>query len=79
MGKLNQKKKKLEGDKSTPSGTFKLGDLYLRKDRVKIDKTKLKKIFIKKNMGWCDDPKSTKYNKLIKIHKKVNFSYEKDV
>ena len=27
-------------------------------------------------MGWCDDPKSTKYNKLIKIHKKVNFSYE---
>ena len=61
----NQKKKKLSGDKSTPSGTFKLGDLYLRKDRVKIDKTKLKKINIKKNMG-CDDPKSTKYNKLIK-------------
>ena len=39
----NQKKKKIEGDKSTPSGIFRLGDLYLRKDRVKINKTKLKK------------------------------------
>ena len=77
IGKAGIKKKKLEGDKSTPSGTFKLGDLYLRKDRVIIGKTKLKKIFIKKNMGWCNDTKSPKYNKLIKIHKKVDFSYEK--
>jgi L,D-peptidoglycan transpeptidase YkuD (ErfK/YbiS/YcfS/YnhG family) len=35
-------------------------------------KTKLKKIMIKKNMGWCDDPKSQKYNSLIKISKKFN-------
>ena len=41
-------KKKLEGDKSTPSGIFRLGDLYLRKDRIRINKTKLKKINIKK-------------------------------
>ena len=29
-------------------------------------------------MGWCDDPKSKKkYNRLIKIKNKINFSYEK--
>ena len=28
-------------------------------------------------MGWCDDPKSKKYNKVMKINKKINYSYEK--
>ncbi len=28
-------------------------------------------------MGWCDDPKSQFYNKLINIRKKSKFSYEK--
>ena len=77
VGEAGIKKKKVEGDKSTPSGIFRLGNLYLRKDRIKINKTKLKQINIKKNMGWCDDPKSKKYNKLVKINKKINYSYEK--
>jgi len=77
IGKAGIKKNKAEGDKSTPKGTFKLGDLYLRKDRVgKID-TKINKIFIKKNMGWCDDPNSNFYNKLFRIKKNIKFSYEK--
>ncbi len=29
-------------------------------------RSKIKKIPIKKNMGWCDDPLSKDYNKLIK-------------
>ena len=33
------------------------------------------KIIIKKNTGWCDDPKSQKYNKLINLP--FNYSYEK--
>ena len=33
--------------------------------------TKMNTISIKKNMGWCDDIKSKKYNKLIKINKKI--------
>ena len=37
-----------------------------RKDRVGKINSKLKKIIIKKNMGWCDDTKSKYYNKLIK-------------
>ena len=27
----------------------------------------MKKRVIKKNMGWCDDPKSRQYNKLVKL------------
>ena len=69
-------KKKVEGDKKTPIGTFSLGNLYYRKDRNIKPLTKLKCIPIKNNMGWCDDiyyPK--KYNKLIKTS--VRIKHEK--
>ena len=72
IGKKGSTKNKKEGDKKTPIGTFKIENLYFRKDRLKKPLTSLKCIEIKKNMGWCDDihfPK--KYNKLIKIEKKV--------
>ena len=72
VGKYGFTKNKVEGDKKTPIGVFKLGNLYFRKDKFSKLDTKLKKIPIKKNMGWCDDisfPK--KYNKLIKIEKKI--------
>ena len=65
---------KIEGDKKTPRGIYTLGPVYFRKDRLNPI-TKLKKIRINKNMGWCDDPKSKYYNKLIKINNKI--SYEK--
>ena len=38
-----------------------------RKDRISNLKSPLKKKEIKKNMGWCDDPSSKFYNKLIKF------------
>ena len=50
----------------TPKGLFKIKYILYRKDRVKIS-TILKKKVLKKNMGWCDDPRSTHYNKLIKL------------
>ena len=56
---------KKEGDLATPKGVFKLGLLYYRKDRNKSLKSKLKKRVIKKNMGWCNDIKSKKYNQEI--------------
>ena len=34
---------------------------------MKNIKSKIKKIIIRKNMGWCDDPKSKNYNKLVKL------------
>jgi len=67
LGKAGVKKKLKEGDNITPKGTFKLLKVFYRQDKIKKIKTKLKKIIIKKNFGWCDDPKSVFYNKLIKF------------
>ena len=66
IGKKGIGYKKKEGDFVTPRGEFKIKYILYRKDRVKFT-TKLKKKVIKKSMGWCDDPKSKYYNKLIKL------------
>ena len=60
IGKRGITKYKKEGDKSTPRGQFKITGLFYRKDRVNI-KSSIKKIPIKRNMGWCDDSKSKMY------------------
>ena len=75
VGKNGITKFKKEGDYKTPRGVFKIENLYYRKDKIKKPVTKLKCIEIKKNMGWCNDPRSQKYNKLIRINKKI--SHEK--
>jgi len=75
IGKNGFTSNKREGDNKTPKGTYSIGNLYYRKDRNLNLETSLKKIPIKKNMAWCDDVNSKKYNKRIKINKKV--SYEK--
>ena len=72
IGKNGSTRNKKEGDKKTPKGIFEIENLYFRKDRKKKPKTLLKCVEIKNDMGWCDDihfPK--KYNKLIKITKKL--------
>ena len=81
IGKKGLTKKKIEGDKKTPIGTFSLGDLYYRPDRNLKPLTKLKCIKIKKTMGWCDDIKNKKkYNKLVNISQKIRHEklYRKD-
>ena len=65
VGKRGISIKKKEGDFITPKGTFKIREIFYRKDRVQNLITRIKKTVIRKNMGWCDDPKSKKYNKLI--------------
>ena len=67
VGKKGVGIKKKEGDLITPIGLFKVKYVLYRKDRVKNIQTKLKRIVIKKNMGWCNDPESKDYNKLVKI------------
>ena len=66
IGKKGIGYKKKEGDFITPIGQFKIKYILYRKDKVKVT-TKLKKKIIKENMGWCDDPQSSRYNKLIKL------------
>jgi L,D-peptidoglycan transpeptidase YkuD (ErfK/YbiS/YcfS/YnhG family) len=75
LGAMGIGKKIKEGDLITPAGTFTLIKLLYRSDRIENIKTVLKKKKIKKNMGWCNDPSSKNYNKLIKLPSK--FSYEK--
>ena len=67
IGKRGINIKKKEGDLVTPRGTFKIKQILYRKDRVNNLKTKLNKIIITKEMGWCDDSKSRSYNQLVKI------------
>ena len=72
IGKKGSTKKKEEGDKKTPKGTYEIEHLYFRRDRKKKPSTILKCIQIKKDMGWCDDINiPEKYNKRIKIKKKI--------
>ena len=66
IGKRGIGIKKKEGDLVTPKGKYKIKFILYRKDRVKIQ-TKIKKIIITRKMGWCDDPNSKKYNKLLKL------------
>ena len=67
IGKSGITTSKREGDSSTPKGIFELGAAYYRNDRISLPKCKIKKKIIKKNMGWCDDIKSKKYNKEIRL------------
>ena len=80
LGKAGIKKKEKEGDNITPRGIFKIICIYYRSDRIKKITTPLKKIKIKKTMGWCDDPRSSFYNKEIKLPNKFNYErfYRKD-
>ena len=71
IGKNGVSNHKIEGDKKTPKGLFSLGNVYFRKDRNIKPKTKLKCIPINKNMGWCNDIRSAKYNNLIKTNKQI--------
>ena len=75
IGKNGKTSKKIEGDNKTPKGLYKLGPLYYRKNRLPKLSTKLKKIEIMKNFGWCDDVKSKFYNKPIKTN--INVRHEK--
>ena len=70
-GKNGIKFKNKEGDKITPKGIFSIGKLYYRADRVKKPSIKIPTKIIKKNMGWCNDPKHKYYNKEIVINEGI--------
>jgi L,D-peptidoglycan transpeptidase YkuD (ErfK/YbiS/YcfS/YnhG family) len=72
LGKAGIKKKIKEGDNITPKGTYKILKIYYRKDKIKKIKSSIKKIEIKKDMGWCDDIESRYYNKQIKLPSKLS-------
>jgi L,D-peptidoglycan transpeptidase YkuD (ErfK/YbiS/YcfS/YnhG family) len=75
LGKAGIGKKKIEGDNITPKGKYKIIKVFYRADRIEKLKTNYKLIKINKNIGWCDDPKSENYNKVIYLPSK--FGHEK--
>ena len=75
VGKSGIRNNKKEGDLSTPKGVYKINALYYRKDKIKKINCKIKKKIITKNMGWCDDIKSSKYNQEITFP--FNYNAEK--
>ncbi len=58
---------KVEGDGATPVGTYPLRHLYFRNDRMVLPKVRLPARPIGEHDGWCDDPRSPAYNKLVRI------------
>ena len=75
IGKRGIGIKKKEGDLITPKGQYKIKFILYRKDRIKKIKTRIRTKIIKKSMGWCDDPRSNEYNKLIRLPS--NYRFEK--
>ena len=82
-GGLKTARKKIEGDKTTPIGKWRLEAIFYRPDKILRPKLKKKNILkinkITRNCGWCDDIKSNKYNSYIKINnfQSLNLNYEK--
>jgi len=75
IGKNGIKRKKIEGDLSTPKGIFKFKEIFYRPDRVSLKTFNIKSRKITKSMGWCDDVKSKYYNKLVTT--KIKYKHEK--
>ena len=77
MKKIGRKRK--EGDLITPIGKYKIEYILYRKD--KLEKFRLEsKNYNKKDMGWCNDPSSKSYNRLIKYLQSIalkNFTKRK--
>ena len=80
VGKKGISSKKKEGDLFTPRGVFSLKTVFYRPDRIQNIQTKLSLKKINRDMGWCNDPHSKKYNSLVKINKKFRHErlYRKD-
>lgn len=58
---------KKEGDGKTPIGRWEMKGLFYRTDRLSPPKTAFPTQGIKPSDGWCDDPASPYYNRLISL------------
>ena len=58
---------KVEGDAATPAGIFPLRRILFRNDRLVLPKVGLPARPIADHDGWCDDPRSTSYNRLVRV------------
>ena len=68
LGAGGVREDKVEGDAATPAGEFPLRRLYFRNDRLVLPKNvTLPARAITEHDGWCDDPRSPAYNRLVRV------------
>jgi len=67
IGKGGFSEHKKEGDGATPIGVFLLRECWYRADKTAKPKTLLPLQEILQTDGWCDDPKSQDYNRLVEL------------
>jgi L,D-peptidoglycan transpeptidase YkuD (ErfK/YbiS/YcfS/YnhG family) len=75
LGAGGVREDKVEGDAATPVGEFPLRRIYFRNDRLVLPKVRLPARPIAEHDGWCDDPRSPTYNRLV--HTPNEWSHEK--
>jgi L,D-peptidoglycan transpeptidase YkuD (ErfK/YbiS/YcfS/YnhG family) len=59
--------RKREGDGATPMGRFPLGRVFFRPDRGTRPQTALPTVPLAPDLGWCEDPESPLYNRLVRL------------
>jgi L,D-peptidoglycan transpeptidase YkuD (ErfK/YbiS/YcfS/YnhG family) len=67
VGEGGIREDKVEGDAATPSGEYPLRRVYFRNDRLVLPKIRLPARPIAEHDGWCDDPRSPTYNRLVHV------------
>ena len=59
--------RKREGDGGTPMGRFKLLWGYFRPDRWRTQAGGVPVKAMRRDQGWCEDPKSARYNRPVRV------------
>ena len=58
---------KKEGDGKTPTGTYPFRQVFFRPDKMVAPVCALDVAAMSTEFGWCDDPASRYYNKLVRL------------
>ena len=58
---------KREGDGGTPRAVLRILNIYIRRDRWPIRSSAFPIMTIQNHHGWCDDLKSPRYNRLVRL------------
>ena len=67
LGRSGVTEHKEEGDGATPVGLMALRRVLYRADRLRAPECTVPVEPIAENDGWCDDPLSTDYNRMVRL------------
>lgn len=65
LGRGGRGPKNGEGDGVTPSGRWRLRQIFFRPDRLRRPRTALPVSPLSPRLGWCDAPGDVNYNRLV--------------